>query len=285
MVYVHGGGWQRGSRRDPPPLLGADFYDQIAAQGLAVAAVDYRLSGEARFPAPLEDVCAAVGWVRDHAAAYGLDADRVCPVGRLGRRPSRAAGRADRARGAGCGGLVPGHRPGGHAVRPGGRGRRTRSGAGLPRGAAPRRARLVRARPGPAGQPGEPRPGRRAADPAAARDGGRPGAGRAERPAGRGAGPGRGGRRAGTHARRDALLEGRGRRGRDHPALDRVPARARLRPGRWPGGRRARARCPGRRCARRARCAAAARPAPAAGHRARRRPSRRPRRSARPRPR
>jgi acetyl esterase/lipase len=42
-----------------------------------VAAVDYRLSGEARFPAPLEDVCAAVGWIRDHAAAYGLDADRV----------------------------------------------------------------------------------------------------------------------------------------------------------------------------------------------------------------
>jgi hypothetical protein len=30
VVYVHGGGWQRGSRRDPPPLLEADFYDQIA---------------------------------------------------------------------------------------------------------------------------------------------------------------------------------------------------------------------------------------------------------------
>ena len=77
VVYVHGGGWQRGSRRDPPPLLDADFYEQIAAQGLAVAAVDYRLSGEARFPAPLEDVRAAVGWVRDHAADYGLDPGRV----------------------------------------------------------------------------------------------------------------------------------------------------------------------------------------------------------------
>ena len=77
VVYVHGGGWQRGSRRDPPPLLDADFYDQIAAQGLAVAAVDYRLSGEARFPAPLQDVRAAVGWVRDHAADYGLDPGRV----------------------------------------------------------------------------------------------------------------------------------------------------------------------------------------------------------------
>ncbi|HLK76765.1 MAG TPA: alpha/beta hydrolase [Streptosporangiaceae bacterium] len=77
VVYVHGGGWQRGSRRDPPPLLDADFYDQIAAHGLAVAAVDYRLSGEARFPAALEDVRAAVDWVRENASAYGLDAERV----------------------------------------------------------------------------------------------------------------------------------------------------------------------------------------------------------------
>jgi acetyl esterase/lipase len=77
IVYVHGGGWQRGSRRDPPPLLDADFYDGIAAQGFAVAAIDYRLSGEARFPAPAQDVRAAVGWVRDHAADYRLDPGRV----------------------------------------------------------------------------------------------------------------------------------------------------------------------------------------------------------------
>jgi acetyl esterase/lipase len=77
VVYVHGGGWQRGSRRDPPPLIAADFYDQIAAGGFAVAAIDYRLSGEARFPAPLEDVRTAVDWVRDNADAYGLDAGRV----------------------------------------------------------------------------------------------------------------------------------------------------------------------------------------------------------------
>jgi acetyl esterase/lipase len=59
------------------PLLAADFYEQIAAHGFAVAAVDYRLSGEARFPAALEDVRAAVGWVRDNAVGYGLDAGRV----------------------------------------------------------------------------------------------------------------------------------------------------------------------------------------------------------------
>ncbi len=77
IVHVHGGGWRRGSRRHPLPVLGADFYDRLAAQGFAVAAIDYRLSGEARFPAPLDDVRAAVGWVGDHGASYGLDAGRV----------------------------------------------------------------------------------------------------------------------------------------------------------------------------------------------------------------
>jgi acetyl esterase/lipase len=77
IVHVHGGGWRRGSRREPLPVLGADFYDSLTAQGFAVAAVDYRLSGEARFPAPVEDVRTAIGWVRDHAASYGLDAGRV----------------------------------------------------------------------------------------------------------------------------------------------------------------------------------------------------------------
>ncbi|HTQ92873.1 MAG TPA: alpha/beta hydrolase [Streptosporangiaceae bacterium] len=77
IVHVHGGGWRRGSRRHPLPVLGSDFYDGLAAQGFAVAAVDYRLSGEARFPAALEDIRAAVDWVRDNAAAYGLDAGRV----------------------------------------------------------------------------------------------------------------------------------------------------------------------------------------------------------------
>jgi acetyl esterase/lipase len=77
IVHVHGGGWRRGSRRHPLPALGPDFYDRLAAQGFAVAAVDYRLSGEARYPAALEDVRTAVGWTRDNADSYGLDTSRV----------------------------------------------------------------------------------------------------------------------------------------------------------------------------------------------------------------
>lgn len=77
IVHVHGGGWRRGSRRHTLPALGPDFYQRLAGQGFAVAAVDYRLSGEARYPGAVEDVRTAVGWARDNAASYGLDASRV----------------------------------------------------------------------------------------------------------------------------------------------------------------------------------------------------------------
>jgi acetyl esterase/lipase len=61
VVHLHGGGWRRGSRRSTIP---ASLFETLAERGFAVAAVDYRLSGEARFPAQLDDVRAAVTWLR-----------------------------------------------------------------------------------------------------------------------------------------------------------------------------------------------------------------------------
>jgi acetyl esterase/lipase len=69
---VHGGGWRRGSRRHPLPALGGGFYQGLAAGGIAVAAVDYRLSGEARYPAAVDDVRAAVAWARAALPGYGI---------------------------------------------------------------------------------------------------------------------------------------------------------------------------------------------------------------------
>ena len=80
VVFLHGGGWLRGDRAmvgprfaswQPGPLA------RLAADGFAVASVDYRLSGEARFPAQLEDVSAAVDWLAGQAGRYGFDADRI----------------------------------------------------------------------------------------------------------------------------------------------------------------------------------------------------------------
>jgi acetyl esterase/lipase len=74
VVHVHGGGWRRGSRRHPLPALGDGFYPGLAAAGIAVAAVDYRLSGEARYPAAVDDVRAAVAWARSALPGYGITA-------------------------------------------------------------------------------------------------------------------------------------------------------------------------------------------------------------------
>jgi acetyl esterase/lipase len=80
VVFLHGGGWLRGDRSmvspsfaswQPGPLA------RLAAEGFAVASADYRLSGEARFPAQLEDVSAAVDWLAGQAGQYGFDAGRI----------------------------------------------------------------------------------------------------------------------------------------------------------------------------------------------------------------
>jgi acetyl esterase/lipase len=71
-VYAHGGGWRVGSRRaGPGPLdpLSGRLFGRMAAQGLAVASVDYRLSGEAHFPAQRDDVTAACRWLLDDPAS------------------------------------------------------------------------------------------------------------------------------------------------------------------------------------------------------------------------
>jgi acetyl esterase/lipase len=72
-VWLHGGGWLRGSRdhRADERLI------PVARSGVALAAVQYRLSGQATFPAPLEDARAAVRWLRAHGHEYGLDAARI----------------------------------------------------------------------------------------------------------------------------------------------------------------------------------------------------------------
>ncbi|WP_019927755.1 alpha/beta hydrolase [Nocardia sp. BMG111209] len=80
IVYVHGGGWQRGSRRRALPVLGGDgpaFHSAVAARGFAVAAVDYRLSGEAIWPAAVDDLCAAVHWLRAENRRLRLDPDAI----------------------------------------------------------------------------------------------------------------------------------------------------------------------------------------------------------------
>jgi acetyl esterase/lipase len=80
VVYLHGGGWRAGARDMVAPAFRdwrPGLLHRVAAAGFAVVCPDYRLSGEARFPAQLDDVHRALDWVADHGAEHGIDADRV----------------------------------------------------------------------------------------------------------------------------------------------------------------------------------------------------------------
>lgn len=84
IVYLHGGGWAVGTRRRFGRALAAwspTALDRVAQAGFAVATVDYRLSGEARFPAQLHDVKATIRWVRGNSSGLGIDPARVITWG------------------------------------------------------------------------------------------------------------------------------------------------------------------------------------------------------------
>lgn len=72
LVFIHGGGWTDGSKeRGLIPLL------HFVRRGFVGVTVGYRLSGEAPFPAQIDDVKAAIRFLREHAAEYGIDPKRI----------------------------------------------------------------------------------------------------------------------------------------------------------------------------------------------------------------
>jgi len=80
VVFVHGGGW----RLDPEGSEGASGIAavlQLARAGYVVAVPGYRTSGEAKFPAQLLDVKAAIRYAKTHAATYHASPTRVAVWG------------------------------------------------------------------------------------------------------------------------------------------------------------------------------------------------------------
>lgn len=75
IINVHGGGFMMGDKSNPAEA------DTFLANGYAVASVDYRLSGEALAPAQIQDIKAAVRWLRANAQQYNLDPARFAAFG------------------------------------------------------------------------------------------------------------------------------------------------------------------------------------------------------------
>ena len=68
LVWFHGGGLTGGEKYIP---------EQLLKKGIAVVAVNYRLSPRAKSPAAVQDAAAAVAWVFKHIAEYGGDPSQV----------------------------------------------------------------------------------------------------------------------------------------------------------------------------------------------------------------
>jgi acetyl esterase/lipase len=74
VVWVHGGAWRSGSKKDPPLL-------PLLERGLAIASVDYRLSPVAKFPAQAHDLKAAIRFLRGKSSALGIQTERLAIAG------------------------------------------------------------------------------------------------------------------------------------------------------------------------------------------------------------
>jgi triacylglycerol lipase len=77
VVFVHGGGFARGSKHTE----GTPFYDNVglwaASYGVVGVTVNYRLAPQSTWPSGIEDLAAAVAWLRANVAQYGGDPNRI----------------------------------------------------------------------------------------------------------------------------------------------------------------------------------------------------------------
>jgi acetyl esterase/lipase len=76
VLLVHGGGFRAGSKAGYIPLA-----IKLAERGYVAATVDYRLAPANQFPAAVEDVKAAVRFLRANAAKYGIDSGHIGALG------------------------------------------------------------------------------------------------------------------------------------------------------------------------------------------------------------
>jgi acetyl esterase/lipase len=77
IAFIHGGGWQRGSKRGG----GRFVIPFVSSQQFVGVSIAYRLSGEAKWPAQLHDCKAAIRWLKANAERLNIDPDRIAVWG------------------------------------------------------------------------------------------------------------------------------------------------------------------------------------------------------------
>lgn len=81
LLFVHGGGFIAGDKSTP----GSPFYENIGTwavrHGCNAANMSYRLAPQHQWPAGIEDIHAAVQWLRQHGSEFGIGAERLFLMG------------------------------------------------------------------------------------------------------------------------------------------------------------------------------------------------------------
>ena len=72
VIYVHGGGFFTGDKS-----AGSTYVDALVEHNYVAVSINYRLSGEATFPAAVQDCKAAVRYLRANASTYRINADKI----------------------------------------------------------------------------------------------------------------------------------------------------------------------------------------------------------------
>lgn len=77
VIYVHGGGWVIGDKREQ----GIPILNHLSDNGWLCFSANYRLSPKHKAPAHIVDVKKAIAWVRQHAHEYGGDPNFITIIG------------------------------------------------------------------------------------------------------------------------------------------------------------------------------------------------------------
>ncbi len=79
VVMVHGGSWREGDKRTQ--AVAGDKSVFFTSRSCIFVSVNYRLAPQAKYPAPVQDLAAAIQWIHTYIGHYGGDAGRVYLIG------------------------------------------------------------------------------------------------------------------------------------------------------------------------------------------------------------
>jgi acetyl esterase/lipase len=76
LIEIHGGAWNNGDRKNNPAIA-----EGLAASGVVVASIDFRMGGQHPYPSSLQDINYATRWLKAHATDFKADPVTVGGLG------------------------------------------------------------------------------------------------------------------------------------------------------------------------------------------------------------